>query len=163
MDCRAQKLSLGLFIFALVLGAGLVFREEIRDVFFRSSRLGMHCQEHAAMCQKGEAQSCLRALQNLEVVDQNLTSWRMHFVGSAFVAWMVLAVAIACRLPLCPTTLLMITAFLAASMAFRHQNSWNSAHVAKHSREARRNCLQQLSDVIMHGGRGPPIVTNDWP
>jgi len=140
-----QAVALGLLLVLLLLGAALAARQEIVDVFHRTGRLGRHCQAHAAACRSGDARECVRALQNLEAVELGLISWRTHFVASVFVALMTLLVAVACRVPPGPALALLATAFLASSVAFRHQHSWNGAHVAKHTREARQDCLQTLA------------------
>ena len=144
MTGRAQQLSFFLFVAALLTGTFMVSRQEIVDVFHGSGRLGRHCQAHAITCEQGEMQDCLRALGNLENIEQNLICWRTHFVGSVFVALVTLLVSLACFLPLGETTLLMLTSFLGTSLAFRYQQSWHGAHVAKHTREARHDCLQKL-------------------
>jgi hypothetical protein len=147
MEGLAQLVSLSLFLLLLFTGTFLVSRQEIADVFHKSGRLGRHCQAHASACEEGDIHDCLRAVGNLEDVEHNLICWRTHFVGSVFVGLTTLLVALACFLPPGKTTLLVLTSFLATSVAFRYQHSWHGAHVAKHTREARRHCLQKMADA----------------
>ena len=145
MESRVQQLSFCVFLCLLALATFLVSWQELADVFHRSGRLGQLCQGHALVCESGDLQDSLRAIDSLDGVEENLINWRTHFVGSVFVALTTLLAALACFLPLGNVTLLVLVSFLATCVAFRYQNSFHNAHVAKHTREARRDCLQKLA------------------
>jgi len=134
---------LALLVLSLLAGVVHATRNEMGDVF-EGGKLSKFCRKHLESCDPVDMKKSLHALYNLEVVQKDLISWRTQWIGSVFVALAILVVAFSCEISVGKVIVLVISAFLASSCAFHHQQSWYAGHASKHTQEARSRCVQKL-------------------